>query len=189
MRKSKKINKNYYNFDIQKEYSMYKNVGSEDSEFLTYTQWEEHIDSILEKYIPRTRKNFKHYLNEKKRVEENKLQTIDSIWMPLNIFILTVLLTFVFAFSELASDYNANCTEILNCLYMENIEYFYTESLDTLAQDFDMSVKFYVFFSFVVLGVGLLLYITGKTRRQAILNKKDFYQDVISIIEVNYENQ
>ena len=178
-----KKRENYYEFDIKKEYTMYASVGLKNSKFLTYTQWEEHIKSILERYIRRTRKNFKHYLIGKKRVEENKLQTIDSVWMPLNIFILTVFLTFVFAFANMASSYNANCTEIINNYAVEDKEELYEESLNSLEQNFDESVQFYGVFSLIVLLLGLWLYQMGKSRRRNLFDKKKFYQDVISIIE------
>ena len=168
---------------MQDEYLRYKNVGSTDGDFLTYTQWEEHIKCKLERYIPRTRRNFKHYLIGKQRVEENKLQTIDSVWMPLNIFILTVFLTFVFAFANMASGYNANCTEIINNYAVEDKEELYEESLHSLEQNFDESLQFYGVFSLIVLLLGLGLYQMGKSRRSNFYDKKKFYQDVISIIE------
>ena len=96
-----------YDFNINEEYKKYESIGDNKSELKTYKNWESHIINKCSQFTETTRLNFVHYIKGKKRSEENKIATLDAIWIPLNIFVLTVLLTFMFAFAELIKNYNA----------------------------------------------------------------------------------
>ena len=84
-----------YDFNINEEYKKYESIGDNKSELKTYKNWESHIINKCSQFTETTRLNFVHYIKGKKRSEENKIATLDAIWMPLNIFVLTVLLTFM----------------------------------------------------------------------------------------------
>ena len=113
-----------YDFNINEEYKKYESIGDNKSELKTYKNWESHIINKCSQFTETTRLNFVHYIKGKKRSEENKIATLDAIWMPLNIFVLTVLLTFMFAFAELIKNYNAAASEIeLIILYQIQINY------------------------------------------------------------------
>lgn len=124
-----------------------------------------------------------HYIKGKKRSEENKIATLDAIWMPLNIFVLTVLLTFMFAFVELIKNYNAAASEIVTNYFVSNTDKLYEQTARLLEFNFKESIIFYGMFSVIILITGVALYVLGKNRRMNIANKISFYEDIILIIE------
>ena len=75
-----------YDFNINEEYKKYESIGDNKSELKTYKNWESHIINKCSQFTETTRLNFVHYIKGKKRSEENKIATLDAIWMPLNIF-------------------------------------------------------------------------------------------------------
>lgn len=110
-----------YNFDIDEEYKQYKNIGNHDSKIKTYIEWEHYIRN---KFIPFTeivRLNFIHFIKREKRREERSLATLDAIWMPLNIFVLTVFMTFMFACAEVIKNYNADLSNVVNNYFITMI--------------------------------------------------------------------
>lgn len=124
-----------------------------------------------------------HYIKGKKRSEENKIATLDAIWMPLNIFVLTVLLTFMVAFAELIKNYNAAASEIVTNYFVSNTDKLYEQTARLLEFNFKESIIFYGMFSVIILIIGVALYVLGKNRRMNIANKISFYEDIILIIE------
>ena len=151
-----------YDFNINEEYKKYESIGDNKSELKTYKNWESHII---------------------KRSEENKIATLDAIWMPLNIFVLTVLLTFMFAFAELIKNYNAAASEIVTNYFVSNTDKLYEQTARLLEFNFKESIIFYGMFSVIILITGVALYVLGKNRRMNIANKISFYEDIILIIE------
>ena len=117
-----------YNFNINEEHKQYTNIGDNDSKLKTYTDWERYIISECNKFTKTTRLNFVHYIKGKKRCEESKIATFDAIWMPLNIFILTILLTFMFAFAELIKNYNAAASDVVTNHLILDKERLYEET-------------------------------------------------------------
>ena len=113
----------------------------------------------------------------------NKIATLDAIWMPLNIFVLTVLLTFMFAFVELIKNYNAAASEIVTNYFVSNTDKLYEQTARLLEFNFKESIIFYGMFSVIILITGVALYVLGKNRRMNIANKISFYEDIILIIE------
>lgn len=166
-----------YDFNINEEYKKYESIGDNKSELKTYKNWESHIINKCSQFTETTRLNFVHYIKGKKRSEENKIATLDAIWMPLNIFVLTVLLTFMFAFAELIKNYNAAASEIVTNYKL------YEQTARLLEFNFKESIIFYGMFSLLILIIGVTLYLLGKNRRMNIANKISFYEDIILIIE------
>ena len=103
--------------------------------------------------------------------------------MPLNIFVLTVLLTFMFAFAELIKNYNAAASEIVTNYFVSNTDKLYEQTARLLEFNFKESIIFYGMFSVIILITGVALYVLGKNRRMNIANKISFYEDIILIIE------
>ena len=88
-----KVNKPY-KFDEKAEYKIYNEICKNPSNSLTYTQWKNHVLSHIIKLENNTKiDNFKHYLINRKRQQENILQSLISILVPLYIFFLTVFFT------------------------------------------------------------------------------------------------
>lgn len=172
-----------YNFDIDEEYKQYKNIGNHDSKIKTYIEWEHYIRN---KFIPFTeivRLNFIHFIKREKRREERSLATLDAIWMPLNIFVLTVFMTFMFACAEVIKNYNADLSNVVNNYFITNSDMRYQEAIMLLEVGFKESVIFYGFFASVTLVVGVLLYVVGKNRRMSISDKISFYEDIMILVE------
>lgn len=172
-----------YDFNINEEYKKYESIGDNKSELKTYKNWESHIINKCSQFTETTRLNFVHYIKGKKRSEENKIATLDAIWMPLNIFVLTVLLTFMFAFAELIKNYNAAASEIVTNYFVSNTDKLYEQTARLLEFNFKESIIFYGMFSLLILIIGVTLYLLGKNRRMNIANKISFYEDIILIIE------
>ena len=172
-----------YDFNINEEYKKYESIGDNKSELKTYKNWESHIINKCSQFTETTRLNFVHYIKGKKRSEENKIATLDAIWMPLNIFVLTVLLTFMFAFVELIKNYNAAASEIVTNYFVSNTDKLYEQTARLLEFNFKESIIFYGMFSVIILITGVALYVLGKNRRMNIANKISFYEDIILIIE------
>lgn len=173
-----------YDFNINEEYKKYESIGDNKSELKTYKNWESHIINKCSQFTETTRLNFVHYIKKgKKRSEENKIATLDAIWMPLNIFVLTVLLTFMFAFAELIKNYNAAASEIVTNYFVSNTDKLYEQTARLLEFNFKESIIFYGMFSLLILIIGVTLYLLGKNRRMNIANKISFYEDIILIIE------
>lgn len=89
--------------------------------------------------------------------------------MPLNIFVLTVFMTFMFACAELIKNFNADLSNAISNYFITNSDMQYQESIMLLEVGFKESAIFYGFFSIVTLAVGVLLYIVGK--RMSISDK------------------
>lgn len=176
-----------YNFDINEEYKIYQKVGEKNSKYLTYIQWENHIKTDVKTYNKKNRKNFVHYLKGKKRDCENSLSSIDSIWTPINIFVLTILLTFVFAFANLIKDYNGNCSNVINTHAIQDEETLYMDTLIYLEQNFNESVYFFAWFSLILIGLGVFFYNLGRYRRENLAKRIHFYEDIITILKKSNE--
>ena len=144
-----------YDFNINEEYKKYESIGDNKSELKTYKNWESHIINKCSQFTETTRLNFVHYIKGKKRSEENKIATLDAIWMPLNIFVLTVLLTFMFAFVELIKNYNAAASEIVTNYFVSNTDKLYEQTARLLEFNFKESIIFYGMFSVIILITGV----------------------------------
>lgn len=171
-----------YNFDIKGECAKYVNVGMKDGDFETYTQWEVHIKSVIGQYSPLDLKNFQHYLIKEKRTQEDLINNLDSIWMPLNIFVSTVFMTFVFAYAELVSDLFTETEKVVSDFLTKEQASFYADTLDKLVHNFNTSVWIYGGMTFLVLGLGIGIYITGRVWRKSMSNQRNFFEDMLSII-------
>ena len=180
MRKKKEY---FYNFNIDKEYELYRAIGCQKSRISKYTDWENHIEKILEKFSSNTQKNFKHYLIKMRREQENILTTIDTLWTNSNVFVLTILLTFIFAFVDTVIAYNTECISCINEMAKLNSQVDYIGFLSDLERNFEESQIFYGIVSLIMIGLEVLLYKLGKERRKNTLCKIEFYMDIIEIIE------
>lgn len=172
-----------YNFNINEEHKQYTNIGDNDSKLKTYTDWERYIISECNKFTKTTRLNFVHYIKGKKRREESKIATFDAIWMPLNIFILTILLMFMFAFAELIKNYNAAASDVVTNHLILDKERLYEETARLLEFNFKESIIFYGMFSIIIVFIGIILYIIGRNRRMDMASRVSFYEDIILITE------
>lgn len=172
-----------YNFNIDEEYEQYRNIGSYDSKIKTYIEWERYIRNKFAPFTVMVRLNFIHFIKREKRREERILATLDAIWMPLNIFVLTVFMTFMFAYAELVKNFNADLSDVVSNYFITNIDVRYQESIMLLETGFKEATIFYGFFSGITLAVGLLLYFVGKSRRMRISDKIFFYEDIIIVAE------
>ena len=103
--------------------------------------------------------------------------------MPLNIFVLTVFMTFMFACAEVIKNYNADLSNMVNNYFITNSDMRYQEAIMLLEVGFKESVIFYGFFASVTLVIGVLLYVVGKNRRMSISDKISFYEDIMILVE------
>lgn len=95
---------NPYAYNIDDEYKEYREICKKPKENMPYTQWENHILTYFESVDNNTYlKNFKHYLINEKRNEENELDSIGSITIPVGVLFSTIFLTYIFALINLAT--------------------------------------------------------------------------------------
>lgn len=92
--------KYFYNFDVNDEYKIYKNIGSDQSMMRTYMEWKNHI---VEKYchgMMVKKEDLIYFLKQRRREEENTIAFNDTVWISMNILVVTIYYSFVLKYTD-----------------------------------------------------------------------------------------
>lgn len=183
---------NPYAFNINKEYEEYIEICKKTEENMPYTQWENHILMYFESIDNNTYlKNFKHYLINEKRNEENELDSIGSITIPVGVLFSTIFLTYMFALINLGTLIGKKTDEFsttfltylfapINLVtpFIKKIEDAkYNQHIENLG----LLIMLVTIGVVIVAGIYLWIYLSNK--RKNLFTRIKFFDDIISILE------
>lgn len=189
----------FYNFDFEKEYNKYKKYCNKEDINNVYAAWKKDIVQQLNKMNEERLENFKHFLINEKRDEENKLVIIDGIWIPINVLYISTFVTFFFGFINIVTNYIDKMESIYKEYVDKAIEIigqgsieknikvlqkeFLVDLLKLLEKNFYLCIGFIVIFILIAIILVVLFYKLSKNRRKKVFTKINFYEDIVSVIK------
>lgn len=174
-----------YGFDLEKEYDIYKKVGNSKEEFGNYTQWEKHILEKIEKFSREVKINFKHYLIKYKRKYARRKSITTSILVPIYVFFLTSIITFITIIFNVYENFNDSMLGIItNSVDIANN---YREIIKNMSNNSNHTISFIMVVLFGNALLLLVLYLMFKFSYSYCSQKEDFYNDLIEILEHSIE--
>lgn len=133
-----------YGIDLQKEIALYDKVCRRKENYMKYLEWEAHVISILPKSADDLI-NLWHYLNERKRRREREIKNINSIILPIYMFLLSFLTSIMIAVYGKEMHYLIMCWMIIGFLLL-GLMYGFCKNMSLL----DASCDFYADFMRIV---------------------------------------